>query len=359
MPVASSNPSPWSGDLLGDLPDEPDDGWSSPLLDLSDHADPSLPAVSSHPPTSPPGLSWTEVAALSAAEDALSRLDQAALLASDAVRAGLTARLAAREASAWLGAQGCWIHPRDLVLHEAGLVSSIAAAVSGGRARDALPTTLAGRREEDVRSLAVEDVADDALILDALAFLRALRRLPGARDPLGMVLQGSAGPTPAKDRPALLQAHDLACGSHGATLPTPSLLAAAWLGNRRMRAVFAPVWIGLQALRRTRWPVLEDVTVWCRALDEGARAGLQELARLQHAEARGLDLVRQRDRRSRLADVLAELVRQPVVTSVGIARQLHMTQQAASRLLQELTEAGLATEVTGRASWRVYAVAPG
>jgi DNA-binding transcriptional ArsR family regulator len=204
----------------------------------------------------------------------------------------------------------------------------------------------------------VEDVADGALITSAMSLLRTLQRLPGARDPLGMVLQGSASPIPAKDRPALLQAHDLACGRHGAELPTASLLAAAWLGNSRMRAIFAPIWTGLQVLRRARLPALGEVTVWCRALSEGAHAGLQELARLQQAEAQGRHLVRQRDRRSRLADVLAELVRQPVVTSVSIARQLQLTQQASSRLLQELEEAGLAIEVTGRATWRVYAVAP-
>jgi hypothetical protein len=350
---------PWSGDLLGDPPEEPDDGWSSPLLDPSDHADPPLPAVSLHPPTLPPGLSWTEVAALSAAEDALSRLDQAAMLASDAVRAGLAARLAAREASAWLGAQGCWIHPRDLALHEAGLVSSIAAAVSGGRARDALPATLAGRREAEVQNLAVEDVANDALILEALSLLRTLRRLQGARDPIEMVLQGSVSPLPDRDRPALLQAYDLTCRCPVAPLATPSLLAAAWLARRRMRAIFVPVWTGLQALRRARWPVSGEVTLWCRALSEGARAGLEELGRLQQAEVRGQHLVQQCDRRSRLADVLAEIIRQPVVTSVGVARQLRITQQAASRLLQALQEAGLASEVTGRTTWRVYAVALG
>jgi predicted transcriptional regulator len=69
--------------------------------------------------------------------------------------------------------------------------------------------------------------------------------------------------------------------------------------------------------------------------------------------------VQQCDRRSRLADVLAEIIRQPVVTSVGVARQLRITQQAASRLLQALQEAGLASEVTGRTTWRVYAVALG
>jgi hypothetical protein len=357
MTGGSGGLSPWSGDLLGDLPEEPDDGWSSPLFDPSDPAGLPLPTVSPRPPTRPPALSWAEVAALSAAEDTLSRLDQAALLASDAVRAGLTARLAAREASAWLGAQGCWIHPRDLALHEAGLVSSIAAAVSGGRARDALPATLAGRREAEVHDLAVEDVADDALIVEALSFLRTLRRLPGARDPLEMVLQGAVSPMPDQDRPALLQAHDLACRCHAATSPMPSLLAAAWLGRGRMRAIFAPVWTGLQGLRHARWPASGDITIWCRALTEGGRVGLQELARLQQAEARGQHLVQQCDRRSRLGDVLAEMVRQPVVTSVGIARQLRMTQQAASRLLQALAEAGLATEVTGRATWRVYAVA--
>lgn len=144
---------------------------------------------------------------------ARSRLDQAALLASDAARAGLAARLAAREASAWLGSQGCWVHPRDLVLHEAGLVASIAAAVSGGRARDTLPATLAGRRETEVQDLTVEDVADGVLITSAMSLLRTLQRLPGARDPLGMVLAGvclpEAGARPpspvAGPRPGLSQ----------------------------------------------------------------------------------------------------------------------------------------------------------
>lgn len=344
-------------DLLGELPEEPDDGWSTPLLDPTDAADPAPPLAPRYTPPAPQSLSWAEIAALTTAEDVVSRLDQAALLASDAVRVGLHARLAAHEASAWLGAQGHWIHPRDLALHEGGLVASIAAAVSGGRARDALPATLAGRRDAEVHALLLEDIVDETLMATALSLLRLLQRLPGARDPLGLVLSGRPRPTPSADRPALLQAHALACQVPEADAPEPSLMAAAWLAQQRLRAVFVPVWTGLQTLRRARCPTLSEVTAWCQAAEAGGRAGLQELQRLQQIETRGREVAAQLDRRSRLPEVVTEILRQPVVTSVGLARRLQITPQATSRLLHELEQSGLVTEVTGRMTWRVYAAA--
>jgi hypothetical protein len=65
-----------------------------------------------------------------------------------------------------------------------------------------------------------------------------------------------------------------------------------------MRAALVPIWTGLQAIRRAHWPSAAEVSTWYQALSEGARTGLQELE-----------------------------------------------------------EAGLVTEVTGRTTWRIYAAA--
>jgi DNA-binding IclR family transcriptional regulator len=61
-------------------------------------------------------------------------------------------------------------------------------------------------------------------------------------------------------------------------------------------------------------------------------------------------------RRSRLPDAVAEALRAPAVTAESLARRLRVTPQAAARLLAGLEEGGVVREMTGRRSFRVWAV---
>jgi hypothetical protein len=79
---------------------------------------------------------------LCATTDALARLDARAAAASNAVREGLAARLALREAAGWLAHRVRWVHPHDLALRGLGLTGHYGLALSAGRGRHELPNTL-------------------------------------------------------------------------------------------------------------------------------------------------------------------------------------------------------------------------
>jgi DNA-binding transcriptional ArsR family regulator len=88
---------------------------------------------------------------------------------------------------------------------------------------------------------------------------------------------------------------------------------------------------------------------------EAARAGLRELDRLQAAATAGAALTT-RDPRARLDDALAAVLRHPALTPAMLAQRLGITPQAASRLLARLAAAGIVTEITGRKSFRAFAI---
>src|SRR5580692_2980238 len=107
---------------------------------------------------------------LARAQDGLARLEATAAAASEAVREGLRARLAFREAAGWLAHQGHWIHPIDLGLRDAGLTGSYAAARLGQRLPSVLPVTTLAAAE-------MQDVPEDQDIALALTVARLWRRL--------------------------------------------------------------------------------------------------------------------------------------------------------------------------------------
>ena len=53
---------------------------------------------------------------------------------------------------------------------------------------------------------------------------------------------------------------------------------------------------------------------------------------------------------------LDAVLRAPVVTAESLAESIGVTPRAALQYLQQLTAAGILREVTGRASWRAYAL---
>jgi Fic family protein len=100
------------------------------------------------------------------------------------------------------------------------------------------------------------------------------------------------------------------------------------------------------------WPV-----ACLHLIAESARVGLRELHRLEAAAAgKGRDLLAPSDRRSRLPDALDALLRAPVLTPKQLAAQLKIVPQTATALLRTLQAEGVVREVTGRGSFRAFAV---
>ena len=82
--------------------------------------------------------------------------------------------------------------------------------------------------------------------------------------------------------------------------------------------------------------------------------GQHELNRLQEAEKKGRMMGA--TARSRLPKAVDAVLRAHIVTAAGLAKSIRVTPQAALSLLQQLAAAGIVREVTGRASWRAYAL---
>jgi hypothetical protein len=118
--------------------------------------------------------------ALCEAEDVLSRLDAGALAAPAAVREGLAARLAFREAAGWLAHAEAWVHPLDLALRDLGLTGSYAAAALSGKVRAALPATVTSGSVTGWTPEDPDTLPEDRVVGAAVAFARALRRLATA-----------------------------------------------------------------------------------------------------------------------------------------------------------------------------------
>lgn len=208
---------------------------------------------------------------LCATTDALARLDARAAVAPDAVREGLAARLALREAAGWLAHRARWVHPHDLALRDLGLTGHHGLAVSAGRGRHELPNTLdAAAGWADLGSAELLG-ADDA-VAAALHLARHHRQLavaptPGplagvetarsALEPLGRGrlderrLALWRAELPPRASGVAGQGRGASGGGQGGTATPPPLLAAARAAQRWMEAGVAdlpdPVQAGLVA----------------------------------------------------------------------------------------------------------------
>jgi hypothetical protein len=345
--------------------------------------------------------------ALCAAEDALSRLDAAALAAPDAVREGLAARLAFREAAGWLAHADAWVHPLDLALRDLGLTGSYLAAASAGRTRRELPITM---RSSDTRGWDPADpdsLPEDVLVATALALARALRRLATTSTwtPLGSLeaAQKAFGPlglggldpahfTPwragwkaqMETRPALLAALGAAgwwpraetgeaerprwsssSAGNGAEEALRASFAAAAVvtASRRLRAIPLPCWASVPSLPASRWrdrpgwgtdPAV--ITPTLRLITEAARAGAMELDRLLSAAEAGARLAAGVDPRSRLPAAVDAALRVPALTPTALARRLKVVPQTATDLCRQLAVGKVVREATGRKSFRAFVI---
>jgi hypothetical protein len=322
--------------------------------------------------------------------------------------------MALLEAAGTLAHVAAWIHPLDLALRERGLAPTLGLLTAG--TPRALPhTAAAGPTAWD--DTPVDDLPDgDHAVADGLTLARLLRRLPdaaagGPRPPaLAAALRslgateldparfsawwtdcaaappmarspGRAGQGAVASPPPLLAAARAAaawlrCAPVAQPSPAQALLLATALLARRgtTHSVFAPVWAAYPAVgfaardalpglrsdtadrlvgrdRPVSWPV-----AFLHLVAESTRMGARELDRLTAAAAAGRELAAGADRRSRLADAVAALLAAPALTPKALAARLKVAPQTGTALLRELQANGVARELTGRGSFRAFAL---
>jgi hypothetical protein len=372
--------------------DGPADPWFRPVWEDGDDDPPPLPR---RPPVRPAtqasaldGFAGADLPALlgplTAAQDALARLDAMAAAAPWPVREGLIARLAFREAAGWLATLGCWVHPRDLALRADHLIGATELPNTAGHHWQEMESTARFLAEAHVTTaLALARflrhfARQPGLLADADAALAALAPLTGAADPSRFVAwraRWSGKSPPALLSPALAAADWMEAGITDLPSPLAALAASAALLalSGTLRTTPLPFWgaasalaagdpDGLPRLRgdaaaraspagSSAWP-----GVFLTLVAEAGRAGVQELDRLQRAAAAGAALTAATDQRGRLPDAIDFVLREPAVTAKSLARHLRVTPQAALRLVAALARAGVVRETTGRMSFRAFAV---
>ena len=201
---------------------------------------------------------------------------------------------------------------------------------------------------------------------------------PGVRRRRSGMPEGEGGDPPLP--PLLLAARAahswMVAGITEPPAPAHALFAATGLVARAgvTRAVFLPVWAAYPAAgfgdrdhlpslrsdaadrlvgrdRPVSWPL-----AFLHLVAESARAATRELDRLEAVAGQGRGLAAERDKRSRLPDAIEALLRIPVLTPKALAGTLGIAPQTATALLRELQAKRLVREVTGRGSFRAFAV---
>jgi hypothetical protein len=355
-----------------------DDGWSNDPLDTE--GEPLDRALFRAKPVAPSD-DHPLLLPLAQAQDALARLDALASVASPAVTEGLRARLAFREASGWLAYSHIWVHHHDLALRSSAKTGSYSAAALKGAVREVIPNSLAAD------GFAFEAIAQDAYVDIALWFARYWRRLAEQRtwSPLqderlvGEVLDNLAGEKrrPNEDdiadwlagvrhraaSPPLLRA--VKAGRDWMNLPGAApdlpiegtfLAAAVWNEKGHGRSIPLPFWSAPTA-HHHKLSLKTGLDWTVGVLDciaRSARIGLDELDRLQAAEAKIADLGR--TKRSMLPAALAYAVRTPIITAKSLADGLKLSPQAGTILVRQMLEMDFLLEATRRESWRAFVV---
>lgn len=366
------------GVKMSDGPEDEDENWFRPVWETEDAAELDPPGrPRARKPTAEPDYDHPLLTPLARAQDAVARLEARAELASAVVAEGLRARLSYHEAAGWLRCAHVWIHPRDLALRDSGITGSYAAAAVRDRLPGALPSTAAqeggfetppsdilvnealrlarlwrriaelsswrpladtGRLREVLRALGCRTL-EDAEIADWLASIRTFERGPV------LIRTGRA----ARDwlNRAGVEPHN----------PAGFFVAAClWREKTAHRPIPLPFWSAPELYHhRLDFRIgLDWMAQFLECVTAAALTGLRELARLLEAENKRVDI--RATARSRLPDALDAVLRAPVVTAESLAESIGVTPRAALGLLGQLTGAGIVREVTGRASWRAYAL---
>jgi hypothetical protein len=367
--------------MAGD-PEDDDVAWFKPVWEIEDEEalEPPGPLRHVRKPAAAPDYHHPLLAPLAKAQDAVARLEARVEAASEAVAEGLRARMSYLEAAGWLRHAYVGIHPRDLALRDHGITASYWAAAAGGRLATVLPSTAVESEVDDMVPFApgLELTAGQALRVARqwrrLSELRSWRPLTdtatvretveslGSRSPedaeigewLAWVHMQQQGPPLIRAGRAALEWMCLP-GMKDRDPASFFLAACLWREkSARPPIISLPFWSAPE-LRHHRLGLrfgVDWMAEYLECVTAAAMVGLQELARLQEAEAKGRHLGA--TARSRLPDALDAVLRAPIATTGSLAKALRVTPRAALGLLQQLMAAGILREATGRASWRAF-----
>ncbi|WP_139323329.1 helix-turn-helix domain-containing protein, partial [Roseomonas sp. TAS13] len=145
--------------------------------------------------------------------------------------------------------------------------------------------------------------------------------------------------------------------------PQQAIFLAAVLLKRRRRLAQVPLvfWAGAGPGERLPQPT-RDPAAWpglfLSRVAAAARKGLEVLERLEAAQAKLNALTEGTRRSSSLPDAVELVLRRPIVTASQLAKDLGLTHQGALLLIGRMAKAGAVREVTGRGSFRAYAIYP-
>lgn len=349
-----------------------------------------------------PDLAHPLLLSLSRAQNSVARLEAAIAAASDAVAEGIRARIAYAEAAGWLAHVSSWIHPNELALLDSGLRG---AYMPAARLREP-PVARALARAEDRTKRAQRNAKrkgilkpsmsapDDGFelfsskqpIAAALRFARQWRRLAefttwrpladvaGVRETVNsiewrsdLILDGDVeawltSSLARSEIPELISAAVAArdwmnthIKSEPLALEAIFLGACVWRQKGFGRPISLPFWSAtayrhhrLSSAVGIRWLVgfLECVA-------EAAQSGRHELDRLLRIEEKTASF--KRTARSHLPEAVNIVIRAPLITARGMAERLNITHQGALSLLEQLVDAEIVKEATGRGAWRAFA----
>jgi hypothetical protein len=359
-------------------PEKDDENWFQSPWEIEDEEalePPGPPRARKLP--SEPDYKHPLLIPLARAQNAVARLEAKTEAASDVVAEGLRARMSYLEAAGWLSHAHIGIHPWDLALRDHGVTTSYGAADHADRLAAVLPSTTAQEGE-------LAAAPSDIIVNGALHYARLWRRLAEFRtwrpladaDTLRKTLKtlGFSGPEDAdivdwlasirmlERGPDLILAGR--CAREWMNLPgikkrNPDgvfLAACLWHEKNHRAPIPLPFW-SAPAQRHHRLELqfgVAWIAEFLECVTAAAITGLHELNRLQEAEKKGRMLGS--TARSRLPQAVDAVLRAHIVTAAGLAEAIRVTPQAALGLLRHMTVNGMVREVTGRASWRAYAL---
>lgn len=163
-------------------------------------------------------------------------------------------------------------------------------------------------------------------------------------------------PADWRDRPALLRALQLV-GHHAREdrtdapwLASPALLSALGLTRTPLPCLM----IADRALRLTPGDREAIVPRHLKRLARAAETGLERLDALEADRLRAGKVVASLVRPGGMTALLALLRRRPLISPLGVARALALSQSGAGKLLARAAEAGLVVEISGRTAWKLY-----
>lgn len=313
----------------------------------------------------PDKLPWDRIAAAwEAAEERFARLDQ--VVADSDLRDAWMARAHFEEAAAALWLEGKLVPLEDLVLYDAKtairlptqelfqarsvLLSRRSLARQGPDESLSLPGILALKeRRERLTEAALGPVILDhdpdwdteSHVAEWLDLLVELDRFPA--------LPAAAIALHAWDAVEPFQQGNATIGR---------LLASVllWRRGKAHGLVLCPS-VGLKGLRwldRRGLPLSPWIDEFCQAVVLAADHGLERHRRLKLAQQMMGRQSAGRRRSSRLPALAQLVLDYPLVSAPMAAKQLGMTQEGASGLLDQLVKAGIVRELTGRSRFRAF-----